>query len=78
MEAIDREKKFRTFFYRCEECGSEFLHTINMQVTPEPPPPPDCHCGGRMLPAGIPRLVIPKPGGDGHTYEVEELKNERS
>jgi hypothetical protein len=65
---------YRTFFYRCEECGSEWLNTIDLDIVSEPPDPPDCHCGGAMKPAGIPRLVIPEPGGDGHTYEVEELK----
>jgi hypothetical protein len=30
-----------------------------------------------MRKAPIPRLVLPEPGGDGHTYEVMELKEEK-
>jgi len=65
----------RTFFFRCPECGGEFLNTVDLDVTdPDALEPPTCHCGATMLQAGIPRLVIPEPGGDGHTYEVKELQ----
>jgi hypothetical protein len=68
--------KPRTLFYRCTECGSEILNTIDLDaVNVVRPPMPPCHCGGEMREAPIPRLVLPEPGGDGHTYEVMELKD---
>jgi hypothetical protein len=30
-----------------------------------------------MRKAGIPALVIPEPGGDGHTWEVMELADDK-
>jgi hypothetical protein len=70
-------RNLRTFFFRCPDCGSEFLHTVDLDVLQQRKAldeTPLCNCGATMKPAGIPRLVMPVPGGDGHTYEVEELK----
>jgi hypothetical protein len=68
----------RTLFYRCDGCGSELSNTVDLDNLPaasldELEPPGPCHCGGTMQKAGIPALVIPEPGGDGHTWEVLEL-----
>jgi hypothetical protein len=68
--------KPRTYFFRCPDCGSEFLHTVDLAVEGPADKPPTCHCGATMAPAGIPRLVMPAPGGDGHTWEVQEMKRE--
>jgi hypothetical protein len=73
--------KPRTFFFRCPECGSEFLHTVDLDAGSDEPMDvfaqigfsPVCHCGATMKEAAIPRLVMPEPGGDGMIYEVEEL-----
>ncbi len=69
--------QLRTFFFRCPDCGQEFLHTVDMdnpiavQFIDEAPL---CHCGSVMQAAGIPKVVVPEPGGDGMIFEVEELE----
>jgi hypothetical protein len=70
---VRRRRDLRSFFFRCDACGGEFAHTIDLMREDREPAATPCHCGGTYQPAPLPQLVMPDPGGDGNIYEVMPL-----